>query len=304
MNNTQQIQHALGFIPAHSRETWIKVSMAIKSELGEAGFDLWDSWSQQADNYDGKAARSVWRGIKPAGGIGAGSLFYIAKEHGWQPTERYTPPTPAERMALEQERARRLIKVETEKLERQLAAAHKAQRIWCFAGAADPSHSYLQKKQIKPLGLRQYHGALLVPLSDENGQLINLQFIQPDGQKRFLTGGKTAGAFVAIGEQTDLIYIVEGYATGATIYQLTGKSVFCTLSAGNLMAVACMARKYLPQAHIVIAGDNDHASKVNTGQKAAYEAARAINAEVLLPPFKDGDTGSDWNDFYLMEVSA
>jgi putative DNA primase/helicase len=38
-------------LPAHDRELWVRVGMAIKSELGEDGFNLWDEWSRAADNY-------------------------------------------------------------------------------------------------------------------------------------------------------------------------------------------------------------------------------------------------------------
>ena len=34
---------ALYSIPAEDRDTWVQMGMAIKSELGDGGFDLWDS---------------------------------------------------------------------------------------------------------------------------------------------------------------------------------------------------------------------------------------------------------------------
>uniref|UniRef100_UPI000491DF60 PriCT-2 domain-containing protein n=1 Tax=Chitinilyticum litopenaei TaxID=1121276 RepID=UPI000491DF60 len=55
------IRAALAHIPAHDRDTWVCMAMAVKSELGEAGFNLWDDWSQSADNYQPKAARAVWK---------------------------------------------------------------------------------------------------------------------------------------------------------------------------------------------------------------------------------------------------
>jgi hypothetical protein len=47
MSEREKIRAALTFIPAHDRELWIRIGMAIKSALNEAGFDLWDRWSQQ-----------------------------------------------------------------------------------------------------------------------------------------------------------------------------------------------------------------------------------------------------------------
>ena len=53
MRSTSQdeIWSALCAVPADVRETWVKAAMAIKSELGDSGFSLWDGWSQTADNY-------------------------------------------------------------------------------------------------------------------------------------------------------------------------------------------------------------------------------------------------------------
>ncbi|MFV1976004.1 MAG: PriCT-2 domain-containing protein [Candidatus Scalindua sp.] len=33
---------ALRYIPADERETWVRVGMVLKSELGDSGYSLWD----------------------------------------------------------------------------------------------------------------------------------------------------------------------------------------------------------------------------------------------------------------------
>jgi putative DNA primase/helicase len=43
------IRQALGFIPSDDRDIWIRCGMAIKAELGEAGYELWDQWSSTSD---------------------------------------------------------------------------------------------------------------------------------------------------------------------------------------------------------------------------------------------------------------
>jgi putative DNA primase/helicase len=63
-DDPDRIREALGFIPADDRDTWVKMGMAIKSEVGDAGFDLWDGWSQQADTYNSRDARDVWKSIR------------------------------------------------------------------------------------------------------------------------------------------------------------------------------------------------------------------------------------------------
>ena len=49
------IEQALNFIDPHDRKTWIDCGMAIKSEVGESGFEIWDRWSANADNYQARA---------------------------------------------------------------------------------------------------------------------------------------------------------------------------------------------------------------------------------------------------------
>ena len=68
--DTERIREALHFVPASDRETWVRMGMAIKSELGDAGFDLWEAWSQQDESFDAKAARDVWKSIRGNGGGG------------------------------------------------------------------------------------------------------------------------------------------------------------------------------------------------------------------------------------------
>lgn len=58
--------------------------MAVKSEMGEDGFDLWDSWSRTSERYKKAAALAVWRSIKPQGGITVRTLYRLARDYGWQ----------------------------------------------------------------------------------------------------------------------------------------------------------------------------------------------------------------------------
>ena len=77
MNN--RIREALHCIPADDRDTWLRMGMAVKSELADEGFALWDEWSQSASNYNERDARDVWKSIKPGGGITIGTLFHEAQ---------------------------------------------------------------------------------------------------------------------------------------------------------------------------------------------------------------------------------
>lgn len=96
----EEIQQALEFIhPDCDREEWILVGMALHhagshtNQLDDA-YSLYDTWSQGTSEqpsmkYDQSALNSAWRSFKPDGGIAIGSLFEVAKRHGWkraQPT--------------------------------------------------------------------------------------------------------------------------------------------------------------------------------------------------------------------------
>jgi putative DNA primase/helicase len=101
MTSYEQIQKALYCIPADNRDIWLRMGMAVKSELGEGGFSLWDEWSRTADNYKTGDAKDVWRSIKPNGGVAIGSLLHEAKKYGYsgntgrfQSTPRKEPPPP------------------------------------------------------------------------------------------------------------------------------------------------------------------------------------------------------------------
>ena len=91
-----RIESALTFISSDERETWLMAGMAIKGELGESGFDLWDNWSQQSDSYNAQSARSVWRSIRNSGKITLGSLFHEAKSSGWRDNGAYERPSHAQ----------------------------------------------------------------------------------------------------------------------------------------------------------------------------------------------------------------
>ena len=57
---------------------WITVGMALKNDLGDRAFSLWDEWSQQSDKYDGKRIRSKWDTFKPSN-VTVATIFYNAK---------------------------------------------------------------------------------------------------------------------------------------------------------------------------------------------------------------------------------
>src|SRR6185437_6879347 len=90
-NSELSIRKALFFIPADDREIWISCGMAVKAELGEAGFDLWDEWCATSDSYRARDAAAVWRSFKASGGVTIGTLLHIAQQYGYRCDSHYKP---------------------------------------------------------------------------------------------------------------------------------------------------------------------------------------------------------------------
>lgn len=170
--------------------------------------------------------------------------------------------------------------------------------MWDLAAPAEGGHPYLTHKNIGAHGIRQLEGELVVPLR-KGGVLATLQFIGPDGSKRFLRGGAVAGGYHALGRPDGVVIVAEGYATGASIYAATGHGVAIAFNAGNLKPVSLGLRRELPDIRIIVAGDDDYQTPGNPGLAAARDAAAAVGGIALFPPFNRpaGDVGTDWNDY-------
>lgn len=178
---------------------------------------------------------------------------------------------------------------------------------WIFnrGTATTANHPYLVKKAVRPHGeLRVYRGALALALRDTTGQLHSLQFIDADGTKRFLSGGRVAGCFFTLADEPDgPLAICEGYATGASIHEATGFATVAAMNCGNLLPVAEALRRKWPGREIIIAADNDQwKPPANPGAEAATAAAKAIRARLAIPRFRDtNNKPTDFNDLHQLE---
>jgi phage/plasmid primase-like uncharacterized protein len=206
--------------------------------------------------------------------------------------------TPAERdgqrRRLDEARRQR----EQDERLRHAEAAKRAQTIWDQAAPAPEDHPYLTRKSIQPHGLRvDDENRLIMPVTID-GVLRSLQFIDANGGKQFLPGGKVKGGFYTIGEMRDaaIIGVGEGFSTCASVNEATGYPTVCAFSANNLTLVAQQLRQRFPTATILICGDNDLREDgiPNTGLDAADAAADAVHG-VLAVPELDGRK-CDFND--------
>lgn len=194
--------------------------------------------------------------------------------------------TPAERAAMQaalraaqQARRAEQVKVHAE-------ARARAAKLWARAHPAHDGHPYLQRKGVPAIGVRQLRDALLVPARDAQGVLHTLQFIDPAGGKRFLTGGRIRGCYFAIGRPGRCLLIAEGLATGCTLHKATGLAVAVAFNCGNLEAVARALRAKFPDARLLLCADDDAATPGNPGVAHAQAAARATGGHVVVPQFQ------------------
>jgi putative DNA primase/helicase len=171
-------------------------------------------------------------------------------------------------------------------LERQHeVAAQTVDAIWTSAQAASPDHPYLKRKGIGVHGARVTgDGRLVVPLYDQDGTLSTLQYIDHDGGKLYHPGGQTGGKFWIVGamDEPGALFVAEGFATAATIHEVSGRPVVVAYSASNLVPVTGILREiHGASQDIVIAADND-ASGV--GQRYAEQACAKHGARMVMPP--------------------
>jgi putative DNA primase/helicase len=298
----EEAMRALYCIPADCEEKeWSDTGMSLASEFPTTGFPVFNDWSATApEKYDAADLKSRWKGWTRKRGKTIATLFYIAKRYGYRRDPNAAPPSSEELAKREREKTdRERQREETERRERE-ETAHAEQRaadLWAVAQPAPDSHGYLLRKGIQAHGLRLFRGilkvagmaldgCLMVPALDMGGTIRSLQFIHPDipgkDGKRNLPKAEIKGRFWRLGEfsESGPVYIAEGPATAASIFEASEACTLCAFSAGNLEAVALQVRQGYPEARIILCPDNDP-----TGIKNATQAVRAVAGLIALPSF-------------------
>ncbi|MFB2711848.1 DUF927 domain-containing protein [Aeromonas veronii] len=259
---------------------------------------------------DDKGGRGTWICSQCGNGDG---LDLVGKVTGRQPKEAAELIAPlvglsdsgldhAAREQLHQQQQARAEQEHKQAEQQRRKAARRATSI--SADIKQGISPYLERKALSglPMPLTQrviavgeltyQPGSLVVPLWDEAGGLVNVQLINTEGDKRYLPGGQKAGAFHRI-DGGELVAVVEGYASGLSVQAATGATVYCAMDAGNLLAIAQIARRQHPEARLLLCGDNDEGTKGNPGKAKAEHAAATVGGLVALP-----SVAGDWNDYH------
>ena len=199
--------------------------------------------------------------------------------------------TAAEQMAITRRTSEARAARDEDRKRKNEIAASTVETIWRDAGAASPEHPYLKRKGVGGWGARiTGDGRLMVPMYGADGELSSLQYITENGGKKYHPGGAVKGCYWMIGDPDKTIFIAEGFATAATILEVTAQAVVVAYSAGNIPAVAqAMRDKFGDMQHIVIVADNDVSG---VGKNYAEQAAAKMGARIVIPP-----EAGDANDF-------
>ena len=293
MNVTETVKQACGHWPRILPALGVKVIKNRHQSCPVCG-------GSDRFRFDDKEGRGTWFCNQCGAGDG---LKLVEKVFGVTPSEAAgkvnavtgnLPPVAPEVIAF----------AEAETVADRKAAAALAVRLMEKTRPAT-GNAYLTRKSFPALecltltamhktgGVTFRAGDVVVPLYDDTGALVNLQFINADGLKRTLKGGQVKGACHVIEGKKQAgkrLWIAEGYATALTVHHLTGESVMVALSSVNLLSLASLARQKSPACQIVLAADRD---LNGDGQSKAAVAADACEGVVALPP-----VFGDWNDAY------
>ncbi|MFM0698218.1 PriCT-2 domain-containing protein [Paraburkholderia sediminicola] len=316
---------ALSVIPADDYGTWVDMAFALKQGFGDEGFEIWDEWSRTAGNYNERAARTTWRSADASGGKTLASLFWLARQHGFDLKRSHYP----DRVATAYVPSRELLELRTREEERRqarhVAVAREAAALWQWSRPVGPQHPYLTRKRLDPVEtLRELDAQELrsllgyAPMSEEDplvGRVLivpvwidaisTLELIDEHGRKSSLAGGVkkggywTTGSAPTPGEASAPILIGEGMATALSTYRATGWFAVAALSSGNLGQVAASLRERFPDSDLIVLGE------LGRGDADARRAAEGAMAHLAWPVFaKDtcinGKAPNDFSDMAIL----
>lgn len=181
--------------------------------------------------------------------------------------------------------------------EKQARFARRLTKLWSAIPAPNTVHPYAAAKKVG-MGTAKIrkNGEMLIPLRNADGLVTTCQRIPASLDGKWMltsaSGATVKGSYHAIpGEtKTSLMIVCEGWATGMSLRRMTGATVVCAMTAGNMLPVAKGLKKKYPSCVFVFAADNDESE---TGWKQANKAAEAIGGAVVVMP---ETVGHDFND--------
>lgn len=315
---------ALSYFTSAGNEQWYKIGMMLRSELGDAGFEVFHEWSKSIDGYKGERDCLMrWRSFNGAGLTVSTMVEWAGdglKQYFTNKASHDAKASADDIKARADEIEKRRKQLDDEHRQKAKAAAEQAANQWNHGAmySAPSTHPYLIKKRVKAYGIKagtmvwndkegkvkEVRDALIIPLRNMNGQITTLQSITGDGVKILMAGGQKAGSFHKIDGDDSAIIFSEGYSTSATVFEATGYTTVACIDSGNIIRVIEKWREAMPMKRFIIAGDNDQWGGRNTGLEASRDAAAKFQCEYCVPKFNDSSLDSrptDFNDLMLLE---
>lgn len=219
--------------------------------------------------------------------------FYFDGEFGWvQNWEINDSPLiwKSDSVKDSQELRRRVTDSQKEyRIEREKIAIEAAKKAkWILSQCSLEISPYLARKGFPDMRAnvwqRDNKSFLVIPMH-KDGKLVGCQLIDDDGNKIFLRGQVTKGAYfkIGVGQQ---VFFVEGYASGLSLQKILqaikiSHSIIVAFSAGNIANMTKSIKGF-------IVADND---KSFTGERVAKESG----CRWWMPPA----IGHDINDMML-----
>lgn len=273
--------------PSCSYDEWIRILMAAKAAA--LPFEDCNEWSKKGSNYKSeKDCRITWNSFDISGGIGPGTLFYLAREKGWQNPSKTGAHVKNSSTKKNKKKVKKLCPL----------------KVWERCEPATDSHGYIQRKQGLPVGLRYYpktesllticgkdiRGYLATPCWNDN-ELETIQFISPiEGERKLnLTGFKFDAGYFTVGVISDKIYIVESLGNAWAIQKSISIAAVVCFGSGRMLKVASILREKYPTACLIIVADRKK-------EKEATEIAKAVCGLWIELP-QDKPENYDVNDY-------
>jgi putative DNA primase/helicase len=182
----------------------------------------------------------------------------------------------------------------------QRGAIEGARRFYDGCAPLLGGHPYLEAHGLDMTGCRGLRidksGWMVVPAM-RGAELLSVQRISIDGEKRFWPGAPVQGASYTIERpHASITVLCEGLATGLAIFAAAPLTrVVVAFHSGNLLRVA---EGFPRRGMVCVAADNDHATAErigkNPGLVAAQEVADVLGCGVVAP---EGIQGTDWADY-------
>ncbi len=283
-------------------DEWMRVGMAARA--AGISFEVFDQWSAGGCTYKKSSTRNLWKSYRADKGIGAGTLFHIAKEHGYTAGtiksmhQAYDEDPPFVAKYLAKQKAN---------------TSNDAQAVWDRSTPATLDHPYILRKNGSPEGLRvipigdplhimgqSMAGALAVPVWRQDGAISSLQLIA-SGElesrlkaakkptKLNLPGCNMEGWFM-VGRHTNggRIFICEGIGQAWACWQAAGQAAVVAFGWGRVGNVAKQIQALHPDARIILVPDKGK-------ELDAAKIAKEVGCHSVSMP-TDWPDNSDVND--------